>query len=317
MNTESIKKSQPITTSITEGDLTWTDIMSPSSTEVDGLAEKFHFHPLALEDSLSHTQLSKVDDYGTYLFLALHFPVITEGDRLIKSTWLSVFIGENYIITLHGDKLKTLTDLFEECRTNEETRQTYFADGSGYLLYRIIDALIEYCYPVLDRIMNLLDDIEERVYDETHDDSRSIATLRRDIITLRRIVWPWRSVITELRTRIRPFTKEDLGLYFDNLLDQVNKIWENLEEAKEVVEVYKDTDYVLVTNRINRIVQTLTTISAVLLPFLVVSSLYGMNVDLPGGIIVRGGFASFGILLAIMFIISGGMLYFMRRRHWI
>jgi len=140
--------------------------------------------------------------------------------------------------------------------------------------------------------------------------------LRRDIITFRRIIFPSRSVINDFKNSIKPFTSQDLSVFFDNLIDQLNRIWDNLDESKEVIEVYKDSDFVLVTNRINRIVQTLTIVSSVFLPFLVVSSLYGMNVFLPGGL-VKGSWLSFGVLIGVMFIISGSMLYFFRRRHWI
>ncbi len=305
---------QPQTQSITWNELTWIDITHPNTSVSDHLAHNYQFHPLAIEDSLSRGQLSKVDDYGNYLLLVLHFPNIVNPNQVIKTSWLTAFIGEDYIITLH-DEFKALSDLFTASQT-KEVKQEFFAAGSGYLLYRILDYLIDYCFPILNTLLKRMDEIEDQVFDETGDDTKSISLLRRDIIAFRRVIWPNRSVINELKTRMKPFTDRDLDIYFDNLIDHLNRIWENLEESKEVIEVFKDSDFVLVTNRINRIVQTLTIISSILLPFIVVSSLYGMNVELPGGL-QRGSFVSFGILLGVMFVISGSMLYFFRRRHWI
>jgi len=244
-----------------------------------------------------------------------HFPATSQNGEVIKSTWLAAFIGDDYVITLH-DELTALTDLFKECREHEERRREYFAHGSGYLIYRITDHLTRYCLVILNKVLTRMDDIEDSVFEEAGDDTQAISVLRRDIITLRRIIWPSRAVINDLKIRVKRFTDKDLGIYFDSLLDQVNRIWDNLEESKEVIEVFKDSDFVLVTNRINRIVQTLTILSSIFLPFLVVSSIYGMNVALPGGI-ERGSPESFGILLGIMIILSGGMLYFFHRRRWI
>jgi magnesium transporter len=305
----------PQVSSITWRHLIWTDISFPTLNEIATLAEKYSFHPLSLEDSLSRSQLSKLDDHGTYLLLILHFPIVMEDGQTVKSTWFCAFIGDNYVITLH-DEFKALTELFIECQAAEETKKEFMHEGSGFLIYKIIDKLIKYCLPILDKLMDRLDTIEDKAFDDSSDDTKAIATLRRDIITLRRIIFPSRTVINELKTKIKPFTHQNLDFYFDYLLDQVIRIWENLEESKEVIEVFKDSDFVLVTNRINRIVQTITIISSIILPFLVVSSIYGMNVDLPGGL-QHGSLASFGVLLAIMFILSGTMLYFFHRRHWI
>ena len=302
--------------SIVRKDLTWIDITDPARKEFDYLSQTYSFHHLAVEDSLSHTQLTKVDDYQTYLFAMAHLPVLTEKDQVVKSTWLSVFIGENYVITLHDSTLKGLTDLFRECQADEAERNTYCSRGPGYLSYRIIAFLVNNSFPILDKLLARMEDIEDNVFDETASDTRDIFSLRRDIIALRRIISPFRTFIPDLKTGIRRLAGTDLEVYFDNLLDQVNKIWNNLEEAKEVVEVYKDTDVVLVTSRINRIVQILTIVSVILLPFLIISSLYGMNINLPGGL-AAGNLTTFGVLLGIMLLISGGMLYWMHRRHWI
>jgi magnesium transporter len=305
----------PQKSSTTFRHLTWTDISYPTRAEAESLAEEYKFHPLSIEDSLSRSQLSKIDAHGTYLLLILRFPVFTSHNTIIKPTWLCAFLGNNYIITLHDD-FKALSDLFAKFQNNDEIKKEYFDGGAGFLFYRILDELFKYCIPILDKILSRMEEIEDTVFEETGEDTQEIATLRRNVIAMRRIIGPSRTVVNDLKILIKPFAAQNLDIYIDSLMDRINRIWENLEESKEVVDVFKDSDFVLVTNRINRIVQTLTLISSVILPFLVVSSLYGMNVDLPGGI-SRGNPASFLILLAVMFIISGTMLYFFRRRHWI
>ncbi len=127
---------------------------------------------------------------------------------------------------------------------------------------------------------------------------------------------PLRAVIIELEAKLQKFTTMDMSVYFGDLLDHLNKIWDTLEECKEVIEVFKDSDYVLSTERINRVMRILTIFSSIVLPFILVSSIYGMNISLPGGI-ERGSILSFVVLLLLAALVSLGMLYFFHRRRWI
>ena len=112
----------PQISSITFRNLTWTDISFPTWAEADFLAEKYQFHPLSLEDSLSRSQLSKIDDHGSYLLIVLHFPIFTSHDTIIKPTWICAFVGHDYVITLHDD-FKALSDLFAEFQINKEVKK--------------------------------------------------------------------------------------------------------------------------------------------------------------------------------------------------
>ncbi|MBI4284561.1 MAG: magnesium transporter CorA family protein [Chloroflexi bacterium] len=302
--------------SITWDDLTWTNIVGPTKREIDYLAKNYPFHPLDLDDCLSRIQRPKLDEYKEYLFVVLHFQVYNKETRVSTPAQLSLFIGDKYLITLHGGQLKPLQKLFQECQENEETRQASFSQGSGYLLYRIIDRLVDSYFPILDRILSMMEEVEDKVFDENVEAATEVGILRRDIITQRRIIWPMRSVLSSLETRLRRFTRMDISVYFGDLMDHINKITETLDEAKEVIEVYKDADFVLGTERINRIIRVLTVLSAITLPFIAISSLYGMNIPLPGGV-ERGSPRSLLILLALMLALSGSMLLLFRRRRWI
>ncbi len=302
--------------SVTWGDLTWVNIEQSTEREIDYLAKNYPFHPLDLDDCLSRIQRPKIDVYEDYLFLVLHLPVYNKKARVTTPSQVSVFIGENYLITLHKGELKPLVKLFQGCRVDEKLRQEYFSYGSGYLLYRLIDKLVDYLFPILDKILEAVDDVEGSVFDENVEATEELAILRRDVLAQRRAIWPLRSVIAGLESKLERFTKMDLKVYFGDLLDHVDKVWDTLEECKEIVEVFKDSDYVLGTERLNRVMRILTILSTIILPFLVVSSIYGMNIALPGGL-ERGSLQSFLIVLASMVVISGGMLYFFRRKRWI
>lgn len=302
--------------SVTWGDLTWINIEKPTKRETEYLAQHYPFHPLDLDDCLSRTQRPKIDEYKDYLFIVLHFPVYNKATRTSTHSQVSVFIGDKYVITLHTGEPKPLVKLFQECQTDEESRRQNFSYGSGYLLYQVLDVEVDSYFPVLDKILQLMESIEDQVFDEEISTAQELAILRRDVITQRRILFPIRTVVASLENKLKRFTKTDMTVYFGDLMDHMNKICETLDEIKEVIEVFKDTDFLLSTDRINRIVRILTILSAIFLPFIIVSSIYGMNVALPGGV-DKGSPQSFLFLLAIMLLIAGGMLFFFRRKRWI
>jgi magnesium transporter len=303
--------------SVAWGELTWVNIEAPTKQETEYLAQNYPFHPLDLDDCLSRIQRPKIDEYGPpkdYLFLVFHFPVFSTEARVTTPSQVSVFIGQNYLITLHKGDLKPLVKLFNQCQTDEELRQEHFSQGSGYLLYRIVDRLVDYCLPILSKIGGNIEAVEDNIFSErVHGTVREISALRRDVISFRRIIWPMRAVIGSLEPKIRRFTKMDMTVYFGDMTDHVDKIWDGLDEYKEIIEGLNDTHDSLATHRTNEVVRMLTVIATILLPLTVIASIYGMNVPLP---FQESGYA-FAFVFVIWAIIVSGMLYFFRRHRWI
>jgi len=300
--------------SVNWGELTWVNIEAPTEQETEYLAKNFPFHPLDLDDCLSRIQRPKIDEYKDYLFLVFHFPVFSNEARVTTLSQVSVFVGENYLITLHKGELKPLVKLFKECQIEEELRQKNLSQGSGYLLYRVVDRLVDYCIPILNKIGGNIEDVEDNIFSGgMRGTVREISMLRRDVISFRRIIWPMRAVIGSLEPKIRRFTRMDMAVYFGDMVDHVDKIWDALDEYKEIIEGLNDTYDSLASNRTNEVMRTLTIIATILLPITVVASIYGMNIPLP---FQNSGY-SFLIVLLIMLIIISGMLYFFRRKRLI
>jgi len=301
--------------SLTWGDLTWVNIERPTERETEYLAQNYPFHHLDLDDCLSRIQRPKIDEYKDYLFLVFHFPVFNKEARVTTLSQLSVFIGEKYLITLHTGELKPLVKLFRECQIDEESRQENFSRGSGYLLYRIIDRLVDYCLPILNKIVDNIERVEDNIFSNgVRGAVKEISILRRDIISFRRIIWPMRAVIGSLEPRVRQFTKMDMAVYFGDVVDHVDKIWDALDEYKEVIEGLNDTHDSLATNRTNEIIRMLTIIATILLPITVVASIFGMNIPL--GPFKDDPYSPLYVSL-ICLVIIGGMLYLFRRQRWI
>ena len=304
--------------SITERKLTWFYIEKPTSNEVAFLAQRFHFHPLDLDDVLSRIQRPKIDEYEDYLFMVLHFPVFDKQNRITRPSEMDIFVGENYVVTVHcsGD-LKPLAKFFKECETDKESRERYLGRSSGFLLYHILDRMVSSCFPILDKLTQNIDDVEDIILTKPVPETvQEISLIRRDLISFRRVVHPQIAVIETLEREEYPFFKEDQEVYFGDIADHIRKIWDGLEDCKEVVDGLADTSNWLTSHRIQEIMRILTIIMGVLAPPTLIASIYGMNIPLPGGV-NSGSLLPLGILLALMAMIAGGIFFYMRHRGYL
>ncbi len=320
MTISQVKKEEKLRIdSVTWGEQTWINIEKPTERETEYLAQNYPFHPLDLDDCLSRIQRPKVDEYRDYLFLVFHFPIFNKEARVTTSSQLSVFIGENYLITLHKGELKPLVKLFRECQIDDESRAESLSLGSGYLLYRIVDRLVDYCLPILNKLGDNIEEVEDNIF-SSQGMPRSIeelSILRRDVISFRRIIWPMRAVIGSLEPKIRRFSKTDLTVYFGDMVDHVDKIWDALDEYKEIIEGLHATHDSLLSYRVNDVLRVLTILATIGTVLTVVASFYGMNIILPGGADSWGGSYTWIILAVVMVLIVAGMLLYFRRKRWL
>src|SRR6266545_2701590 len=145
--------------------LRWVNIEQPGPAERAWLEEHFDFHALDLEDVMSRNQRPKIDTYDEYLFIVLHFPIFDPAVGRLGTGELDLFVGPGFLVTIPNQPLQPVEYLFERCRQKEELRDQLFARGSGYLLYRIVDDGFDYCFPMLRKIGNKLDALEEDIFD--------------------------------------------------------------------------------------------------------------------------------------------------------
>jgi len=301
---------------ITFGDLTWVDVTEPTEDITKYLTEKYNFHPMDIEDALSLRQLSKVEEYPSYLFVIFHLLKYNKATKVsVRKQW-SAFLGDKYLVTLHPTDLTALDEFFHECELSEDNRNEYFSQGSGYLLYQILDRALDSYFPVLDKIMNLTDAIEDNVFNEGIEAAQELSSLRRDIITQRRVMFPTRTLLVELEKKIKRFSKIDLTVYFSDLMDHMNKICETLDENTDIIEVFKDADYLLSSYRANRGIRVLVVMLAVVAPMLIVFALYAMFSSF-FGTATRGNPMVYVGLLAAIVVFSGAVILFLRRKHLI
>jgi magnesium transporter len=294
--------------------LTWIHLDSPTAEEATTLAERFGWHPLDVEDVLSKRQRPKVDEYDDYRFAVLHFPVYDKAAKRLNAGELDVFLGPDYLVTLPAVQLLPVTRLFQRCTDDPELRDNLFDKGSGYLLYHVLDDLFDYCFPILDKIGHKLDTIEDDVEEgESQEIVRDISRVKQEIISYRKIIKPQRPILRLLERHVERFLPEDLELYFDDLVDASERIWDLLDNYKEVVEALEATNESAIQHRQNDVLRVLTIFSVLLLPLTLIASVFGMNVDFPG----FGTAEAFWAILIGMVLVLAGVVGFFRWKRFL
>jgi magnesium transporter len=297
--------------------LTWIHLDPPIDPEiVNALRERFDWHPLDVEDVLSKRQRPKVDDYvdDGYLFGVLHFPAYDKSIQRLNAGELDFFLGSDYLVTISNVELLPVTRLFTRLQEDERLRDQLFSKGSGRLLYEVLDDLFDYCFPILDKIAYKLDSIEDDIEDRRSEEIvTDISKVKQEIISYRKIIKPQRPALRLLERHIERFLPEELELYFDDLVDASERIWDLLDNYKEVVEALESTNESVISHRQNDVLRVLTIFSVVLLPLTLISGIFGMNVLFPG----EATHTAFWIIVGLMVGVIVSMVAFFKYKRWL
>jgi magnesium transporter len=313
---EVLARPEPRVAELSANGLTWIHLDSPTLEEAELLQRRFGWHPLDIEDVMSRRQRPKIDEYADegYLFVVLHFPVYDKTIQRLNAAELDSFIGQDYLVTLPTVELLPVTRLFHRCHEDLELRKQLFAKGSGYLLYHVLDDLFDYCFPILDKIGHKLDSIEDDMFEGRAEDVvRDISNVKQEIISYRKIIKPERSTLRVLERRVERFLPEDLELYFDDIVDASERIWDLLDNYKEVIEGLESTNESVISHRQNDILRILTVFSVVLLPLTLITGIFGMNVRFPGFATREAWWGIVGGMVATLTAVLG----FFRYKRWL
>jgi magnesium transporter len=305
-----VERPEPRIAELSANGLTWIHVDEPGPLEAVLLAERFGFHELDIEDVLSKRQRPKIDEYENYLFVVLHFPFYDKNVQRLNAAELDIFIGPDFLITLPNAELLPVTYLFRRCEEDPERREELFSKGSGYLLYHVLDDLFDYCFPILDKIGWKLDAIEDDLFEGRSEEIvRDISNAKQEIIAYRKIIKPERATIRVLERFTQRYLPEELELYFDDIVDASERIWDLLDNYKEVVEALEQTNESIISHRQQYRLQILTVFSVIFLPLTLISGIFGMN----------WGFGSAGFIATVsgMVALFLGALAVFRWRRWL
>jgi magnesium transporter len=294
------------------GRLKWHHLLNPNEDDFTFLREKFHFHPLDIEDCRSINQRPKIDIYDDYYFLILHFPTFDKQNLFIKTKEEKIFWGEDFIITIEKNPW-IVGNLFTEYKTMEEKDEEIDIGTSDTLLYRILEKLMSESLYLLRKVGLDLELINRELFG-----TKQVKIIERISVTRKNIIL----TNTIFKPQLRMFHKFETGQvsgyadnmedYWGNILDYYQKMWDMTEDYEELIEGLSKTFDSMQTNKTNEIMKILTLISSIILPLTFITSLYGMNVFLP----LAESATAFWILLFGMTVLSVGMIFYFKKRRW-
>ena len=292
----------------------WIHIESPRSADRDWLEEHFDFHPLDYEDVFSRNQRPKLDQYDDYVFIVLHFPLFDKDTNRILTAELDLFMGPDYLVTMPNMPLPPLSAMFERYREKDDLREEVFSKGTGYLLYKIVDTGVDASFPMLRKTALKLERLEDDIFEgRSSEIVRELSDTKQEIINFRKIVRPQRAVLRDLERTKQRYLQEELEIYFDDISDAAERIWDTLENYKEVIEGLESTNEAVLSHQLNDSFRILTAASVVLLPLTLIASVFGMNVQFPG----EGESITFYLILALMAVLLVALVILFRRRGWL
>ncbi len=301
--------------------LTWYDLEAPKEKEYKFLREHFQFHPLDIQDCISPVQRPKIEEYNHYIFLVVRIPFYQKEERVIRALEIDIFVGQNYLVTVHQGKSTTLKDFVRECYDYRAIREKYFQFGPGFLLYEILNRMFDRCYSLLDAVSSEIDRVENKMFKgQEREIVESIAGIKRNVINFRKIMKAHGPVIKSLINSEKFFLNlngarfNNKEILFDNLLDKIQDIWDILDGHTETISALETTNENLISHRLNEIMKTLTIVSSILLPAALVTQIFGMSYDNAPLLTNRIGFV---VVFLLIFFLPLILILFFKKKKWL
>ena len=258
----------------------WVDIDMRNPADVALLSDVFHFHPLAIEDSLNPQSRVKIEEYSGFLILIVRtiaFLGDTEDPYDIETVNLTCFLGKNFLVTVHGGQ----TTPVDATRQLLERKPELAEAGPARLMHAVVDEAVNAYFPILDQLDLFIDGLEERVFGSFDQSAlREIFSVKRLVLTLRRHLAPERDVFSILTNRPSSLLSVDTQIYFRDIFDHILRINDALETYRELLSNTLDSYLTQVSNRLGTITKALSVVATVSVPFVVVSGMWGMNFDI-------------------------------------
>lgn len=257
----------------------WVDIDMRNPTAVALLSDVFHFHPLAIEDSLYPQSRVKIEEYSGFLILIVRtiaFLDQTDDPYDIETVNLTCFLGKNYLVTVHGGQTTPVDATRELLGRKPELAEA----GPARLMHAVVDEAVNAYFPILDQLDTFVDGLEERVFGSFDQTAlREIFSVKRLVLTLRRHLAPERDVFSVLTNRPSTLLTVDTQIYFRDIFDHILRINDALETYRELLSNTLDSYLTQVSNRLGTITKALSVVATISVPFVVVSGMWGMNFD--------------------------------------
>lgn len=293
--------------------VTWLNVSGSCAADVIGeIGVRLDIHPLVLEDILDTNQRPNMEDFDRYLFIELNAHLWNEEHSHLEIEQVSIILGSNYVITFQGQKEEVLEPVRKRIR---EGKGRITKQGADYLFYSLIDTIVDQYFVVLENLGEQIEFLEEDLV--TNPDPitlHAIHELKRELILIRKSVWPLREVISGLERGESPLIEKFSRIYLRDIYDHTIQVIDTIETFRDIVSGMLDIYLSSISNRMNEIMKVLTIISTVFIPLSFIVGLYGMNFKYMPELEWKWGY--FGVLGVILLVVVGMVVYF-RRKKWL
>jgi magnesium transporter len=313
---EKIDDPQKLKDFVAKWPVVWIDVAGLGSEDkLRAIADVFRIHPLALEDIVHVHQRAKVDPYDDSLYIVLRIP---DDSKLHITEQFSLVLGKNFLLTFQERR----GDCFDAVRSTLRQEQSAARQGMkpDYLAYRLIDAAIDAYFPVLETIGEHIDKLDDPdAVKHTRAAFADLHVVRRELLALRRAIWPLRDALSLLRSETTPFVSDDTRVYLRDCYDHAVQLLDLLESYRDIAGDVRDYYLSSISNRMNEIMTALTLIATIFLPLSFIASLYGMNFNPAASkwnmpeLNWRYGYP---YALTLMLVVAMGMILWFKRRGW-
>ncbi|MHB8903746.1 MAG: magnesium transporter CorA family protein [Patescibacteria group bacterium] len=296
--------------------LKWLNVINAGREEIEYLRKNYNFDLTHLKSASASVSFQRpmIFQSPNYLFLVLHFPTFKD-DKIIAAE-VDFFIGHEFLITVNNNNLKALSSFFNLGKKSPDSLLSYSLESSAILLYEILGHLIDSCYQLIDDISIDINETEDLIFSSNQKEAvKRILNLRRNIVNIRKTMQNHKNILQKLmEMKSSLVEKEAMKKYYTGLVEHSKRIWEMLDNQKEMIEVLNNTNESLLNDRMTSIMKTLTIFSVIVLPLNLLAGTFGMNAKyMP---FVNGAYG-FWIIIAIMLFCSLIMLVFFERKKWL
>jgi magnesium transporter len=290
--------------------LVWVHFENPSNDEIEILKRDFKFHPLAIEDCLHKFQRPKVDSYKDYYFIILNVFKGRNVRKLFTYSEIYMFVGANYLITLSWDSLQTVNAVYDR----EIKNPKIIEKGIDFLLYSLLDAIVDDYFPLTDAIGDKIEAIEDMVLKSPKKEIQNeILILKRNMSRLRRILSPQREVLNILLRHDFELITEEARLYFMDVYDHILRINDLIDNYHDLLSSTLDLYMTQMSNKMNEIMKVLTIITTIMMPLTVITGIYGMNFEYMPELKMKNGYY---LTLALMAFIAFIEVLYLKIKKW-
>lgn len=328
---------------VTHKGISFLNIHNPQELEIKFLRKTYGFNPLNLEDYVNKTQVPKIETYKGYTHVVLDFPHFDEnGQKTTTNKYFSqmrfplpnssskrifpghvaFFIGKDYLVVLHDERTPQIDSIFSLCQEALRHREEFMGEGPVFLFYRIADMLVDASFLVMNDLSTTIDHIDRQLAENRSPRVvEEISTTRRNLVVFQTMIKPILPIFADLEKSVYKELNGSMTPFWSNVLDHLQKIWDRLEDNRELIEGISESNESLLVVRSNEVIRVLTILFTLTIPGTLVGTFYGMNILIPGGLesgswMFLGPFTTFYFVVGLTMFAMVGMFLYFKYKDW-